>query len=367
MSRTLDSTPRADGFSMPAEWAPHRRCWMAWPERPDYWRLGAKPAQSAFTEVASLIAGFEPVSVCVSAAQYAHARASLPPAVRLLEMSHDDAWLRDIGPSFVRHADGRVRAVDWRFNAWGGLLGGVYFPWDKDDALARKIAEVEEVDDYRAPLVMEGGAFHVDGEGTVLTTEQCLLNPNRNPELSKSRIEALLCDYLGAGRVIWLGEGLANDETDGHVDNLCCFLRPGVVALCWTDDPADPQYACCHDALERLRAARDARGRALEVVKLPLPGQPLFMTAEEVAEVDRVPGTAPRVAAERLAASYVNFYLGNGVVVMPAFGDAADTEARDILARAFRDRQVRQVHQSREILLGGGNIHCITQQQPLGR
>src|SRR5580693_187963 len=222
MSATLTSTPAADGYRMPGEFEPHSGCWMAWPERPDNWRLGAKPAQEAYAAVAEAINVCEPVTMAVSDAQFEHCRSVLSPSIRVVEIATDDAWMRDIGPSFVIDAGGGRRGVDWRFNAWGGLDGGLYFPWDRDDRAARKVLEIERADRYRAPIVLEGGAIHVDGEGTVLTTEQCLLNANRNPTLSREQIEEGLLAYLGAGKVIWLGAGVYNDETDGHVDNLAC-------------------------------------------------------------------------------------------------------------------------------------------------
>jgi agmatine deiminase len=362
MPRPLDSTPAADGFRMPAEWEPHAGCWMAWPERPDNWRAGAEPAQAAFAAVASAIAASEPVTMAVSDGQFERARAALPDSVRVVEVSTDDSWLRDTGPTFVVDGAGARRGVDWRFNAWGGLEGGLYFPWDRDDRVAAKVLEVEGDGRYAAPLVLEGGSIHVDGEGTVLTTEQCLLNPNRNPELDRTEIEAALHAYLGTEKVVWLGDGVFEDETDGHVDNLACFARPGVVLLTWADDPADPQHAISRAALERLEAATDARGRSLEVIKLPAPG-PLTATAEEAAGVEAAPGTQPRRAGDRLAASYVNFYIANSRVVYPLLDPAHDDEAGAILAAAFPDREPVGVP-AREILLGGGNIHCITQQVP---
>jgi agmatine deiminase len=363
MARQLDSTPAADGFRMPAEWAPHAGCWMAWPERPDNWRRAAEPAQSAFAAVASAIAASEPVTMAVSDGQFERARAALPDSVRVVELSTDDAWLRDTGPTFVLDGAGARRGVDWRFNAWGGLEGGLYFPWDRDDRVAAKVLEVEGDPRYRAPLVLEGGSIHVDGEGTVLTTEQCLLNPNRNPELDRAAIEAALHAHLGTEKVVWLGDGVFEDETDGHIDNLACFARPGAVMLTWTDDPTDPQHAISRDALARLEAATDARGRPFEVIKLLAPG-PLTATEEEAAGVQVVKGTQPRRPGDRLAASYVNFYIGNSRVVYPLLDPARDDEAAAIIAATFPDREVIGVP-AREILLGGGNIHCITQQVPL--
>jgi agmatine deiminase len=362
VSATLDSTPAADGFRMPAELEPHAGCWMAWPERTDNWRLGAAPAQEAYAAVAAAIAASEPVTMGVSDRQFEHCRSLLPASVRVVELSTDDAWLRDTGPTFVVDGKGGRRAVDWRFNAWGGLDGGLYSPWDRDERVAAKVAEVEGADRYQAPLVLEGGAIHVDGEGTVLSTEQCLLNPNRNPELSREQIEAALLAYLGAEKVVWLGRGVLEDETDGHVDNLACFARPGVVLLTWTDDESDPQHEISREARQRLEAASDARGRRLEVVTLPSPG-PLTVSAEEAAGVEAVDGTKPRRAGDRLAGSYVNFYLGNGRVVQPLLDERCDDRAAAILRDCFPEREVVGVP-AREILLGGGNIHCITQQVP---
>ncbi len=362
MSRPLDSTPAADGFRMPAEWEPHAGCWMAWPERPDNWRDGAAPAQAAYTAVAAAIAASEPVTMAVSDSQFERARAALPDSVRVVEVSTDDAWLRDTGPTFVVDAAGGRRGVDWRFNAWGGLDGGLYAPWDRDDRVAAKVLEVEGDPRYRAPIVLEGGAIHVDGEGTVLTTEQCLLNRNRNPELDRAAIEAALHAHLGTEKVVWLGDGVYEDETDGHVDNLACFARPGVVLLTWVEDPADPQHAISRDAEERLAAATDARGRPFEVIRLPAPG-PLTIEAAEAAGVEPIAGTRPRRAGDRMAASYVNFYLGNSRLVYPLLDPTRDEEAGAILAATFPRREVVGVP-AREILLGGGNIHCITQQVP---
>jgi agmatine deiminase len=364
MVRTLTTTPRQDGFYMPAEFAPHKQTWMLWPERPDNWRFGAKPAQRAFTAVATAIAQFEAVVMGVNQRQFLNARAMLPAHIRVIELSNNDSWMRDVGPTFVINDRGEIRLVDWKFNAWGGVKEGLYFPWDLDDLVPRKVAEIEGIDRYAAPLVLEGGSIHVDGEGTLLTTEQCLLNPNRNPELSKAEIEAYLKEYTGVEKIIWLGEGVYNDETNGHVDNLVCFLRPGVIALTWTDDTHDPQYPISQDAYERLRHARDARGRSFEIVKIHQP-DPVLITAEEAEGVDAVEGTLPRQAGDRMAASYINFYFCNGGAIVPTFGDAHDQLALETLQRYLPERRVVGVP-AREILLGGGNIHCITQQQPLG-
>jgi agmatine deiminase len=365
MTRTLDSNPRRDGYRMPGEFEPHAGCWMLWPERPDNWRLGGKPAQQAFVALAAAIAGSEPVTVGASAAQYSNARRLLPQNVRVVEMSSNDAWMRDAGPTFVVNDKGGLRGVDWHFNAWGGLDGGLYFPWDKDDAVAQKVLEIEGCDRYRAPFVLEGGAIHVDGQGTLITTEECLLNRNRNPHLSRDEIETLLRRYLGVDAIVWLGKGVHLDETDGHVDNLCAYVRPAEVVLTWTNNRNDPQYEISRDAYDRLMQARDARGRRFKVHKLVQPG-PLQMTADEAAGVDAAEGTKPRAAGGRLAASYVNFYIGTRRVVVPLLDSRRDGETLRALQKLFPKREVVGVP-GREILLGGGNIHCVTQQVPLAR
>ena len=364
MTRTLASTPAADGFRMPGEFEPHSGCWLLWPERPDNWREAARPAQLALAQVAAAIAQFEPVTVGASSAHYSTARALLSERVRLVEMAHDDCWMRDVGPTCVVNGRGAVRGVDWHFNAWGGLNGGLYFPWDQDDLVARKVLEIERFARYRAPMINEGGALHVDGEGTALVTEECLLNPNRNPGFQRSDVQRQLQAYLGVRTLIWLGKGVVNDETDGHIDELACFVRPGHVCLTWTERRRDPQYAISHDAWERLNAARDARGRRLKITRLPMPG-PLYMTAREARGIVAREGTKPRAAGERLAGSYVNFYIANGGIVMPLLDARTDAAAARRIRALFPGRRVVGIP-AREILLGGGNIHCITQQIPAG-
>ena len=362
---TLTTTPRADGFHMPAEWAPQSQVWMVWPERPDNWRLGGKPAQAAHVAVAKAIARFEPVTIGVSAAQYEHACARLlgTPNIRVVEMSNDDAWVRDTGPTFVINDAGEVRGVDWGFNAWGGFEGGLYAPWNRDEQVAGKILQIERCPRYQTEgFVLEGGSIHVDGEGTLITTEECLLNHNRNPHLNREQIEAILRDHLAVETIVWLPDGLYNDETDGHVDNFCCYVRPGEVLLAWTDDSNDPNFARCRAALEVLERQRDAKGRTFVVHKMPIPG-PLYATEEECAGVDPVAGSQERNPSVRLAGSYVNFLIVNGAIIAPSFDDPADAEARAILQTLFADREVVMVP-GRELLLGGGNIHCLTQQQP---
>jgi agmatine deiminase len=361
---TFTNTPRTDGFFMPPEWAPQTQVWTLWPERPDSWRAGALPAQAAFVAMIRAIARFEPVTVGASQAQFQNASTQLvaDTNVRVIELSNDDVWMRDCGPTFVIDGKGGLAAVDWEFNAWGGHDGGLYPTWELDNQVAQKVAQLERVPRYATPgFVLEGGSIHVDGEGTLITTAECLLHPNRNPHLNQAEIERYLRDHLAVDTIIWLPEGMYNDETDGHVDNFCCFVRPGEVLLCWTDDEADPNYSRCRSALAVLEGSRDARGRKLVIHIMPIPAPIYAILESEGGAVGQVPDENGQ--PERLAASYVNFLIVNGGVVVPGFDDPMDSVARELLQTLFPEREVVMVP-GREILLGGGNIHCVTQQQP---
>ncbi|MBF7122440.1 agmatine deiminase [Pediococcus pentosaceus] len=361
--KTLDSTPKKDGYRMPGEFEEHSGAYMLWPQRPDNWRNGGKPAQQTFAKVAEAISKFEHVTVGVNDDQYANARNMLSDDVEVIEISNDDSWIRDCGATFVKNDQGDLRAVDWTFNAWGGLVDGLYFPWDKDDRVAQKMAELEGTDRYRLDdFVLEGGSIHVDGEGTLITTEECLLSEGRNPQLSREQIEEVLKEHLNLEKIIWLKKGIYLDETNGHVDNIANFVKPGVVALAWTDDENDPQYKISKENLEILENATDAKGRKLKVVKMYVP-KPILITKAESEGVDAVDGTLPRTEGERLAASYINYYTANGGIVFPLFNDPMDEKAKATLKELYPDREIIGVP-AREILLGGGNIHCITQQVP---
>ena len=359
----LHSLPREDGFYMPAEFEPHEGCFLIWPERPDSWAGGAYAARKAFVKVISAIARWEKVTVFASYNQYENARASLPPQVRVAELSTDDAWARDVSPVIVKNAAGEIRGIDWGFNAWGGLYDGLYFPWDRDNHVARKACDLLDIDCYdRRDFILEGGSIHADGEGTVMVTEECLLSPGRNPDLSREEIEQVLRDNLGAEKVLWLPYGIWGDETNGHVDNICAFTAPGEVVLAWTDDERDPQYERSQADLNYLKSQRDAKGRPITVHKLPLP-RPVYVTEAECAALEPMDGEPTRSPGERLAASYVNFYIANGGIILPAFGDPADEQAAEVLRRCFPGREIVSIP-ARDILTGGGNIHCITSQVP---
>ena len=335
------SQDRTAAWRMPAEWEPHARCWMAWPSRPETWQNGLDSAREALALVVLAIAAHEPVSLVARAEDVEEARRLTRGIAEIVEGELDDGWTRDTGPTFLVDGAGGLAGVDWGFNAWGLAFEG----FARDAKLARFILEHAGARRIVGPQILEGGSIHVDGQGTLLTTAQCLLDPNRNPHLTKSDMELHLGAMLGVGRVIWLPRGLSNDETLGHVDNLCCFAEPGHVLLASTADPADPDFAVSAEARAVLEASRDARGRVFRITDLPLPPRRL----------DHKGRVMPR--------SYVNFYLANGAVIMPGFDTAGDAVAARILAAAFPGREVVMVPGD-GISDGGGNIHCITQQQP---
>lgn len=341
---------------MPAEWAPHDGCLLVWPENGYAWRDGARHAQQAVAVLANAIAETgERVTVTVSGGQYPHARSRLAARIRVVEATTWLGWARDIAPTYVLDGRGGRRGVDFRFNGYGAQ----YPCWADDDLFGRKMLDLTGTPRYRAPLVAEGGALHVDGAGTCLLTEAALLDPRRNPGVGRARVEAVLRDHLGVDTVLWLESGLVDDPT-GHVDNVAFFAAPGVVCLAWTDDPADPQSERCAAAYERLSGAVDAGGRRIRVEKLRLPA-PAYATDDEIRGVDTVAGVP--TGPVRLAASYCNAYLANGHVFMPLLDPEYDDEARGCLARLFPDRTVVGL-ETRELLLGGGNVHCATQQIP---
>lgn len=363
----LHSLPRQDGFFMPAEFAPHDGCLMIWPSRPGSWGKNPAEARRAFAEIIRAIAESERVYLIAAddSARQALGGQIADGSVVPVDIPVDDAWARDTGPTFV--TDGKeVRGVDWKFNAWGGDYDGLYADYGEDDALASAFCSYLGAGCYDAhPFVLEGGSIHSDGEGTLLVTEECLLSKGRNPSLNKAQIEEKLKEYLSAEKIIWLPYGIYNDETNGHVDNICAFAAPGEVVLAWTDDESDVQYARSLADYRVLSEARDAKGRPLKITKLPLPSEPVTVTKEEAEQIECAPGEAPRTEGERLAASYVNFYIANGAVVVPQFGDKNDEVALGVLAKLFPNRKIVPV-MTRSVLVGGGNIHCITQQIPKG-
>ena len=329
---------------MPPEWAPHSGCLMAWPSRTDLWQGRLEDAKRDYAAVAGAIAGFEQVVMVCSPGFADDVRRHCSSEVTPLEIPINDSWARDSGPAFVRNEVGEVAVVGFGFNAWGGR----WHPHDDDAALSHRLAEHLGLRFFKAPFVLEGGSFFVDGEGTVITTEQCLLNPNRNPTMSRVQIEQGLQDYLGATTVVWLPFGHSTDTgpagTDGHVDGVAQYVGPGHVMLEAVSDPDSPEFDRGQQNLARLQAARDAAGRVFEISILD-------------------PGSDATV-------SYANHYLGNGAVVvpvsgLPVSGVGADRAALDTLTALYPDRAIVAVP-GETLAFGGGGPHCITQQIPVG-
>lgn len=339
----LGRSPGEMGFVMPIETAPHAACWMAWPhdDDDDVWGKGLAAAQENFVRVASAIAQFETVRVLVPVAARAEARRALPSVVDVIPMAQGDLWFRDTGPLFVTHPDGGMIGSNLAFNNWGDK-----FPdYDDDAAVGAALVRYLDLPLFSSPLCGEGGGLHVDGRGTVITTETCLLNSNRNPGLTRAEVERELFHAIGARKVIWLPGDETEWITDGHIDGVLTFTAPGKVIFEVSPDPADPHHKVSHENLKALKGQTDADGREIEIG--------LINNAYLVEHV-----------SDSMATSYVNAYIANGGVVIPTFDTPTDEAAREIFATAFPDRQIAQVDML-SIGPAGGGIHCMTQQQPL--
>ncbi len=336
--------PRDLGFKMPSEWAEHERTFMEWPIKEADWPEPFEEVLEVFSDIVKKISQFEPVTLIATPDLANQARQMCGSSAEVVEMEHDDSWMRDNGPTFVTNSKGERLGINWIFNAWGGK-----FPYEKDNLVASKILEIFKVQCENAPIIMEGGSIHVDGEGTLLTTEECLLNKNRNPHLKKEEIEEYLKKYLSAEKVIWLKKGIYGDDTDGHVDNVACFAKPGVVLIQTSKNQDDPNYELSQKNLSILRNSTDAKGRRFEIIELPQPQQSFYEDS-------------------LLTFSYTNFYFVNGGIILPIFGGnciETDKMAEDILSDVFHDREIITVN-GRVIARGGGNVHCLTQQMPKG-
>jgi agmatine deiminase len=345
-SETHELTARALGLAMPAEWAEHELTLMAWPARLELWGAGLAEAKREYAAVAQAVAAFEPVLMVAPEGGATEVRDVCGAGVETIELPIDDSWMRDSGPIFVTAPQGRRAGVDFRFNGWGEKFA----PYERDDAMNGPLLAHLRVERLPSDLVLEGGSISVDGEGTLIATEQCLLHPSRNPALSRAEIEERLREHLGVAQVIWIANGLLEDhDTDGHVDNVAQFVAPGVVLAQTVDDASDPNHEPLAENVERLRDARDARGRRLEVIEL---------------------GVLPRtdVRGEPGVVPYVNLYVANGVVVVPTCGDDADRDAEVLerLSTVYAGREVIGVP-ARMLAEGGGGVHCITQQVPVAR
>ncbi|MEP7341397.1 MAG: agmatine deiminase family protein [Acidobacteriota bacterium] len=347
----MTQTPRELGYHMPAEWEPHEATWLSWPHKEASWPGRFEPVPAVFVELTRYLTESEIVRINVADEDFAERVRKLLIAggvnldrVKFHFNPTDDAWCRDHGPIYVvRDVYGRrERAInDWGYNAWGGK----YLPCDNDDVVPTRIAEEMGEVLFKPDIVMEGGSIDVNGRGTLITTEACLLNPNRNPHLSQSQIEQYLKDYLGVTRVLWLGDGIVGDDTDGHIDDLTRFVSADTVVTVIEDDPQDDNYALLKENHERLLTMKDQHGQPLRIVTLPMPG-------ERYVDEQRVP------------MSYANFYIANKSVLVPTYCHANDARACQILQQLFPDRRVIGIDCT-DLIWGLGSIHCVTQQQPV--
>ena len=335
-------TPSTDGFSMPAEWSPHMGCLVSWPCNSLTFRGLIDEAEIAYAGVIGSIAKFEPVTVLTDPRTLSVAERSLVNTARITPVELEDSWIRDNGPIFVTSPDGEVAMVDFGFNGWGSKQ-----PYQKDNAVPKVLSKEFGARRYETAMVLEGGSICVDGEGTLLTTEQCLLNPNRNPSLSRDEIEQNLREYLGAVKVIWLGRGLADDMTDGHVDGVACFCAPKTVMIARTKDDTDPNHEALEENRVRLETSTDAKGRSIEIIDIVQPRPREFL-------------------GQPITPGYINHFIANGGIVAPEFGVPEDAIAAETLRSVYPDREVACVNVS-AVEVGGGGIHCITQQIPEGR
>ncbi|UCE45133.1 MAG: agmatine deiminase family protein [Methanobacteriota archaeon] len=334
-------TPYGNGLSMPAEWAPHKGCLVSWPCNTTTFRGLMNEAESAYAAVIGSIAKFEPLHVVSDPRTTRVAEESLEGVATVLPIELDDSWIRDNGPIFTTSPKGEVAMVDFGFNGWGSKQ-----PYLKDNDVPRALSNEFDVERYEAPMVLEGGSISVDGEGTLLTTEQCLLNSNRNPGLSRADIEQNLRDALGITKVIWLGQGHADDMTDGHVDGVACFCAPKAILIAGTKDSSDPNYESLRENRMRLETSTDSKGRSIEIIDIIQPRPRTYL-------------------GHNITPGYINHYMANAGVVAPEFGIPEDAPAIETLRSVYADREVVSVDIS-VIETGGGGIHCITQQIPDG-
>jgi agmatine deiminase len=345
-----EAIPARLGYRWPAEWERQRSVWLSWPRNPATWPDHFEPVPGEFAQFVRLLAEYERVNILAggqAVMEQARALVGNLKNVTLHDIPTNDAWCRDHGPTFLQgpgtrsQEPGTAALVDWQYNAWGGK----YPPFDLDNEVPRKVAELTGRRVFSPGIILEGGAIDGNGRGTILTTESCLLNPNRNPHLSREQTEGYLRDYLGARKILWLRGGeIAGDDTDGHIDQIARFVNPTTVVVSICDDPSDDNYSPTQQNLVELQGMTDQDGRALEIVQLRLP-RPLFCDGQ------------------RLPAGYANFLIANGVVVVPQFGDPADEEAIQTLSPLFPDRDVRGCP-SLNLIWGLGSFHCLSQQEP---
>lgn len=347
----LPSKPGAAGWQMPAEWEPHSATQLHWPSNRDTWP-GARLARAerVYLDIIEALHQFEPVVLLVDeqcdirrVERLLNSRVQAPSNIHIHQLPLNDVWARDCGPVFIRKDEGEFAITDWEYNAWGGK----YPPFDDDNNLPAWFGKQFDLPVFKPGMVLEGGSIDVNGEGLLLTTESVLLNPNRNPGLTKEEIEAKLQGYLGAEKIIWLKDGLAGDDTDGHIDDLSRFVNRNTILTMVCNDPEDINYAALQENYEILSRTRDTHGEPLHIITLPLPKT-------------RIEGTTVD-GSEHVPASYANFYIANGVVLVPLYDERYDDEAMKVIGEFFPDREIKGIHCA-DLVWGQGSIHCITQQ-----
>jgi len=363
-------TPVQLGYRMPAEWHRHAATWLSWPKDPETWPNRVPQVEEIFLQMMAALAPHGIVNLLVdneATETSVRKRCTFTCAenIRFHRIATVDSWIRDYGPNFLIKSDklqfvadstagpndklkfiGHPAFNDWIFNAWGNK----YEELKKDDEIPSRLESVLDARRFEPGIVMEGGSIEVNGEGVVLTTEQCLLNPNRNPELSRAEIEQYLKDYLGVEKVLWLADGIVGDDTDGHIDDIARFVSTNTIVAAIEGDPGDANYEILQDNINRLQGMSDAKRRPFEIVPLPMPGI-VAGASTSIRNLDRLP------------ASYANFYIANSVVLAPIFGHANDARALETLQKVFPDRQVVPIN-CEPLVWGMGTIHCVTQQQP---
>jgi len=346
----MTMNPREKNYCMPAEWEKHACCWMQWPhdnpefnsyaEVPTWSHFDIEKGRIAWAIVANTISKLEQVKMIVHPDNIKNAKKILDPKVEIIKFINDDGWARDSGAIFLLNNEKKLGGIDWEFNGWGK-----FSPYDSDNKIARFMIEHSSATYFKSDMILEGGSIHVDGEGTLITTEQCLLNKNRNPNLLKEDIEENLRKFLGVDKIIWLKHG-TDEGTDGHVDNVACFIKPGTIMALTCSDKNDSYHEKINENLEILKTSTDNQGRRLNVIELEMSYKRLIPNDDE-------------------PSSYINFYIANNGIVMPSFNDEkADNKAKRVIQSAFPDRKIISIN-GIDISMGGGNVHCITQQQPL--
>ena len=346
---------------VPGEYEEHNGTMIMYPFRSDIWRDNAIHMQRYIVDLVEKLSKFEHVYLICSPRLLDKVKHLSSNSVSLLPMEYDDIWIRDTSPTFT-YSNGKLICLDWKFNAWGGIKEGSYYPWDHDNALAQGIAEYFHLPCRKVPVVLEGGAIISDGNGTIFATRSVLLSRNRNPFKSKSYIENIILEATGDKQLIWIDQGLANDETNGHVDNVLSCISERDLCLAWTEDKNNPNYKRVHKALEILENCKNIEGKHYNIHLLPLPSM-MKLSAAEANGLTHNPATLLRDTEFILPASYLNFYMMNDAVLLPSFNCKEDDIVAQILQGLIPNRKIMQVY-SREPLLGGGGLHCILHEVP---